>query len=278
MRITAREPVNGLTILELQMAKVGYYDMSRGAGNPRQVDGIRAAGDEANNVKVPDAETLAGLDVLVVQNPSNNGYGSEGPGGIVNDQSLDHYLGGRSQISKILQAYTANRIEFATEPELSAIVGTPDEDVLTGTERNDLIESGLGDDVVYGNTGSDNLDGGKGDDWIRGKEGADTINGGNGADTLFWCRKDVVDADGNHNGVDVIKDFDAGADKLDFTDLIKATKFDNISEVVILGESGVGAVVSVYAGSVAGVQQVAVLDDILGLDVETLYHSGAILA
>ena len=59
------------------MAKVGYYDMSRGAGNPEQVAGIKAAGDEAINVTVPDAETLAGLDVLIVQNPNNRGYGNE---------------------------------------------------------------------------------------------------------------------------------------------------------------------------------------------------------
>ena len=523
------------------MARVGYYDMARGAGKAKQVDSIEVAGDEAVNVRVPDAETLAGLDVLVVQNPLNNRYGgeylanlevinqavangltliihdryvenaeqilpggesfnivrdfkdsknieladddhaiSDGLGGVVNDASLDrgnhsshgyaevgslpanaeiilttgdpnhavtfaydhgeglviystipldHYLGGKNELSKNLEAYAANLVEYATEPRLNEIAGTPDEDILIGTERNDkieghgsndLIDAGLGDDIVYGNTGDDNvtggdgndwvsggkqndivsggdgddelfgntgndqlfggdgddhlfgnagndrldggsgqntLDGGSGDDvfvagvgndnidggsgsdlidlggatgtakvdlsknavvadglgtvsitsvegvigtdfadvisgskhanviaggdgndWIRGKEGADVVSGGGGADTFFWHRKDVVDGDGNHLGVDTIEDFDSETDMLDFTGLIKATKFDNVSEVVVLEEGVSGTVVSVYAGSAAGQQQVVLLDDVFGLDVNTLYDSGAILA
>ena len=524
------------------MARVGYYDMSRGEGVASQVQGIEAAGEEAVNVKVFDPDVLADLDVLVIQNPSNRGYGAEylanlevinqavangltliihdryvkqaqkilpggedikfvrnfrdgrnielvddehdihdGVGGIVNDVSLDrgnysshgyakvdslpdgaevilangsedqavtfafdhgegrviyssipldYYLTGRGSISEAMKAYYANLIDWAAEPEYNHITGaTPNSDVLVGTVQNDWIEglgdgdfiyAGDGNDVVYGNTGNDTIEGGAGDDWlsggkqddvikagagddevhgntgndtlfgegdddvlygqagddrldggagnnklvggsgndvfvagvgnddidggsgsdtidlaaatggatvdlsknavsagglgnltiksvenvvgtdfadtifgskyantidggdgndwIRGKEGADILTGGNGDDTFYWERKDVADGDGANLGVDVIKDFDESQDTLDFTGLIKATKFDDISEVVSLEENQSGTLVSVYSGADAGVQQVVLLEGVLGLDVNALYDTDAVLA
>jgi uncharacterized protein len=93
--------------------------------------------------------------------------------------------------------------------------GTPGNDVLTGTERHDLIAglagddqiSGLGrGDILFGNRGNDtisggegidviiggpdndNLDGGNGLDIVRGRSGDDTVAGGNGRDLLFGGR------------------------------------------------------------------------------------------
>ena len=166
--------------------------------------------------------------------------------------------GAKVDLSK--NAVAADGIGIVSVKSVEGVVGTDFADVISASKYDNVIS------------------GGDGDDWIRGKEGADILTGGDGADTFFWHRKDVVDADGDHLGVDTIKDFDAVADTLDFTGLIKATKFDNISEVVVLEESEVGTIVSVYAGAAAGVQQVTVLDDVFDLDVETLYDSGAILA
>lgn len=523
------------------MARVGYYDMSRGEGVADQVNGIEAAGEDAINIKIPDAESLAGLDVLVVQNPNNDGYGAEylanldvinqavangltliihdryvkhadkilpggedikfdrdfkyarnvdlvdddhaihdGVGGIVDDKTLDggfysnhgyaktkslpkdaevilgngknnqavafsyehgegkviystipldHYLGLHNVIGQNFASYYANLIDWASEIEYNHVGGaTPDSDILTGTNRHDWIEglgdgdfidAGAGNDVVYGNTGNDSINGGDGNDWlsggkqndvikggagsddihgntgddelygeadddvlygeagndrldggsgnnvliggsgddtfvagvgnddidggsgsdtidlaaatggatvdlsknsvsadglgnltiksienvvgtdfadqifgskhantiyagagndwIRGKEGADVLSGGNGADTFYWERKDVADSDGQSLGVDVIKDFDAAEDTLDFTGLIKATNFDDISEVVSLEENDVGTVVSVYSGADAGVQEVVVLEGVFDLDINTLYDNDAVL-
>ena len=57
--------------------RVGYYDMSSGQGVNAQLPGILANGYVAVNVLDLSAEELTGIDVLVVQNPSNGGYGGE---------------------------------------------------------------------------------------------------------------------------------------------------------------------------------------------------------
>ncbi|MFQ5570129.1 MAG: T9SS type A sorting domain-containing protein [Rhodothermales bacterium] len=59
--------------------RIGYYDMSLGAGNPIQVPAITSLGHTP--VDMTDLSTTdfdnADIDVLVVQNPSNGGYGAE---------------------------------------------------------------------------------------------------------------------------------------------------------------------------------------------------------
>ena len=83
------------------------------------------------------------------------------------------------------------------------LIGTPGDDVISGTNRGDLI-NGLGgndilqgrggDDRVLGGSGRDDIGGGTGNDTLLGQQeadrisggsGEDSINGGNGADTLF---------------------------------------------------------------------------------------------
>ena len=56
---------------------VGYYDMERGAGNSIQIASITAGGHTAISVLQLSSTELADLDVLVVQNPSNEAYGAE---------------------------------------------------------------------------------------------------------------------------------------------------------------------------------------------------------
>lgn len=56
---------------------IGYYDMSLGMGSANQEPGITAAGFTAVLMNDLTATDLMGIDVLVVQNPSNSAYGSE---------------------------------------------------------------------------------------------------------------------------------------------------------------------------------------------------------
>ncbi|HEX4962806.1 MAG TPA: hypothetical protein VF173_18365 [Thermoanaerobaculia bacterium] len=56
---------------------VGYYDMSMGSGDPNQVPPITAAGQTPVQLMDLQAADLAGVKVLVVQNPSNGAYGAE---------------------------------------------------------------------------------------------------------------------------------------------------------------------------------------------------------
>jgi predicted extracellular nuclease len=58
----------------------------------------------------------------------------------------------------------------------ATIIGTPDDDEITGTN---------GDDVIVALGGSDTINGGNGNDVICGDGGDDTLNGGNGIDLLF---------------------------------------------------------------------------------------------
>ncbi|WP_432542169.1 ExeM/NucH family extracellular endonuclease [Kineococcus sp. SYSU DK002] len=64
------------------------------------------------------------------------------------------------------------------------IVGTPGDDVLTGTNGRDVIAGLGGDDVVTGGNGDDVLCGGDGDDVLRGGNGDDVLLGGAGDDAL----------------------------------------------------------------------------------------------
>jgi len=75
----------------------------------------------------------------------------------------------------------------------ATIVGTTGDDVLDGTNGNDviaglggndLINGGNGNDVICGYGGNDTLNGGNGIDTLLGSYGNDVLNGGNGNDTL----------------------------------------------------------------------------------------------
>lgn len=85
----------------------------------------------------------------------------------------------------------------------ASMTGTPDADVIVGTDANDQIDArggddiicgnagddtvhaGIGKDNVFGGTGNDTISGGRGIDILRGESGTDTINGGSGRDKLI---------------------------------------------------------------------------------------------
>jgi Ca2+-binding RTX toxin-like protein len=64
------------------------------------------------------------------------------------------------------------------------IVGTPDDDVLTGTSGDDVIITGGGGDRVRGLDGVDYICTQSGRDAVRGGSGGDRVYGGRGADLL----------------------------------------------------------------------------------------------
>lgn len=104
---------------------------------------------------------------------------------------------------------------------------------------------------------------------IRGYKGADQLTGDDGADRYTWERKDL-------DAVDTITDFDASEDVLDFSNLVKATAYDDVSDVVRIEAAGAGSMVSVYSGSKLGWQDVVILDR-TDADVATLSDDGALL-
>ena len=153
----------------------------------------------------------------------------------------------------------------------AAIDGT---DVATMTSIENIFTGG-GDDVITGSQQDNAIFGGAGDDWIRGKAGADTLTGSRGADTFYWQHGDIVDSCGVHLGLDIITDFDATEDTLDFGSLINMGACDDITDYVSLEETDDGTMVSVDLG---GVQQVALLEDVFELDMKSLYEGDTLLA
>src|SRR3546814_3150408 len=74
------------------------------------------------------------------------------------------------------------------------VVGTLEDDLLTGSDGADRMFGGDGwdilsalgdDDVLYGNTGLDTLESGTGDDLLYGGRDDDLLRGGTDGDTLF---------------------------------------------------------------------------------------------
>ncbi len=66
----------------------------------------------------------------------------------------------------------------------SRTVGTAGDDVIIGSDGDDLIDAGSGDDLVCARGGDDVIDTGPGDDTVVGGFGDDVIRGGPGDDAL----------------------------------------------------------------------------------------------
>ena len=89
------------------------------------------------------------------------------------------------------------------------IIGSPEDDLLLGTNVADLIFAEEGDDIVMGAKGNDCIFGGDGDDIIFGNEGSDNISGGDGNDVIKGQSGDDVIVGGF--GIDIID----GGDDID---------------------------------------------------------------
>jgi Ca2+-binding RTX toxin-like protein len=147
-----------------------------------------------------------------------------------------------------------------------------------GKDEITSVEGVIGsrfDDTITGNKEANVLDGGEGNDVIRGLGGADTLTGGAGRDTFVWHAKDVVDAKGNHLGVDTVTDFGKD-DTLDFRKLLQGQKYDSIEEVVAIKNDGANS--HVLARLDGNWVEVAVLNDFHASSPSELLKSGMLLA
>ena len=67
---------------------------------------------------------------------------------------------------------------------MANFMGTPDPDIIRGSNNDDLILGLGGNDTLIGRRGNDTLEGGEGNDRLRGNRGNDILRGGDGDDTL----------------------------------------------------------------------------------------------
>ncbi|MEC3767130.1 beta strand repeat-containing protein [Cupriavidus sp. SS-3] len=148
-----------------------------------------------------------------------------------------------------------------------------------GSAFNDSITGSAGNDVLRGGAGDDHLAGGAGNDLLVGGAGSDTLAGGAGSDTFRFLRAEAA-------SVDTIADFDlapasAGGDVLDLSELLSGVSVTgaNVAQFVRLAEVDGNTVVSLDrdgGGSAAAFQDVAVLQGVVGLDLNTLLSNGNI--
>ena len=105
---------------------------------------------------------------------------------------------------------------------------------VAGSAQDDDID---GDVVIGGVTVVDNvLIGGAGSDTLNGGAGADTLSGGSGADTFAYNALDELQLDGS-SVTEVITDFQAGEDSLDFGTLL-ASNYDLSNRISIKTDNG----------------------------------------
>ncbi len=137
------------------------------------------------------------------------------------------------------------------------LLGMRGDDVLRGGAGADRLEGAAGDDTLIGGAGDDTLLGMRGDDMLRGGAGADRLVGAAGDDTLDGGAGDDVligrgGADlfvfGANHGADVIRGFQQGADRLDFSFL------EGIGDLTFT-QQGSSTIIAHAAGSVRLVGQ-----------------------
>jgi predicted extracellular nuclease len=96
------------------------------------------------------------------------------------------------------------------------LTGTAGDEVLNGADGNDVLTAGEGADTLSGGNGNDSLFGGAGIDNLSGGVGNDTIVGSAGDDVLSGGRNNDVFVFGPGFGDDIITDFKAVEDEIQF--------------------------------------------------------------
>jgi len=189
---------------------------------------------------------FAGDDSITTGSGNDYAYGGNGADTIVGGDGADHLYGqspsggadGADSITggagnDYIQGNAANDTLFGGDGRDRILGGAGDDsinggsghDTVNGNIGNDSIDGGLDNDVLRGGQGNDTVLGGDGNDILQGDLGDDFLAGGTGYDVLFGgAGDDVFDfsedsqylASGSFAGiVDVIADFENGADKIE---------------------------------------------------------------
>ena len=156
------------------------------------------------------------------------------------DRAPDLSLAAAVDGLRIIGTGDANRITGARSDEQifgragdDRLVGRNGDDLIVGGNGADLARGGGGEDTIRGGSGADTLAGGGRSDQVNGGGGDDRIRGGGGDDTISGRGgDDLIDGGGGDDfltggrgadrfrasaGEDVISDFDATQDLLDYS-------------------------------------------------------------
>ena len=148
------------------------------------------------------------------------------------DYTISDGKGGTDTATFTINILGANELLDGT-PQDDVLVGSNLADTIKGLEKNDFIRGRNGNDILNGNEGNDVINGGNGNDQIFGDQGDDDLMGGAGDDLIEGGTGDDTVTVNNFSGVD---SFDGGAGK----DLIKFDPTDGHNLTIFLKRGNVG--------------------------------------
>ncbi|MEM7668394.1 MAG: hypothetical protein AAF317_04485 [Pseudomonadota bacterium] len=243
-------------------------DLSTPAPNPASVGGEGAQDgaiivDGAIVTEVDDFENVVGSsgdDLILGNNEFNILDGGAGNDAIHSFGGADIIIGGSGTDTALFTAGPGIALDLDEDGNGVAAVNAPEgatldqvfgfeningsnnanspnggSDVLSGNSGVNVLNGQAGDDVLDGEGGDDVLNGGLGNDILIGGEGDDVLTGGAGEDVFAF-------RDGD--GVDTIVDFEAGVDRIQFSDfgpdfdLGRAAEQDGADVVIAFGSDG----------------------------------------
>ena len=184
-------------------------------------------------------------------------------------------------------------IEGRKASAFRGVIGTDNDDILTGMNRDDfifarggddIIKARGGDDIIRAGDGNDIIEGGYGKDTIEGGDGNDTINGGWDNDTLTGgAGKDTFFYTGYYDGNDRIVDFKTGtdidADVLDFVNLLSFRSGNVLSNFIEIIDDNVNTILNIDRnGNGSGYDDTSItLEGVTGVDLLTMIYDGNLL-
>lgn len=139
-------------------------------------------------------------------------------------------LSSYSSIKKVDASALTRGVMIIDNRNADSILAGIGNDTISGNNGDDTIIGGSGDDIIYGDEGNDIIEGGTGNDSIGGGTGNDTLTGGSGKDVFIYA-----------TGSDVIKDYNAGEDKIKLIEEFASVTSSSLSGnnvILAIGDRG----------------------------------------
>jgi Ca2+-binding RTX toxin-like protein len=156
------------------------------------VDANQNGASEAGEFKTLDSLGIASIGL------QSDGQFQQIDGNTVHGKTTVTFTDGHTVNASDVTLATTNQISVPDQNGTSSVVsqspfapsgqtfeGTPDSDLMLGTNGNTILRGYTGDDFIYDDVGNDWIDGGDGNDVIYSGADNDLVDGGAGADIIY---------------------------------------------------------------------------------------------